>query len=1016
MARHPSSSSSISSLICSYLSFSLLLFAGSSIACGVLTHNEVFRRARYLYSIYPTDTNDNNPHYVHHAYIDQILSDPSNHAAQQAGAFFPDWGYGCFSNDVPAEAAHWPPFVVASIRHFHKKYGPVLITSLTPPDGTGELVTNNMWPNGTVMTRDDLEHKNRLISFIFAIALHGSSDATWHSLKMYNGFIRMVAGLDFSGSYSDAHTLADTGGDIILSSRMDNLPSDSHAKNWVSSTWWVPTADILEIYESMGITTVNRFTFSFCIARGLAAMQAVVSAGGALYENYAERSPALVDFFDEYYLGGMDEMAANAVWCWRNVTEWLVGGAEGAGDGWGMCDTFQLIKARNGGRIEPPDPPVAGKDGGLTGYSKHTGPYEDLLKDKDFRKLVEKYEDNIYQDDLPLGAVEVYVPDNLPWFERSSPSRRGDEKQRLLYDSYYRGEDEETTTTKTSDKFHIPLPTPSSFPGSFGEPIFISTAKAFSKFGSYLSIGSHGTSKLLKGSGVEKAQEGSVDLTASAFVETEDQDYVAGGAVYSIDLKDVTNTKTVPDHKGRMWVEDSAGKYVRFSGRSDGVGIKVTDSKSDGVCSISAKVGEGSVVMNGIIRTKKLDLGSIASQGANHPNARFGAATTPVRLKLGVFNVVTAPGPQVFNASSPRIGFIPSGYLDLFLGPQRILRLAFEDLPGGDRIGEREFGTVVLAADIDGDGEEEVIIGIPFADGDREGCGVQLAEGEVAVIKMGKIVESVFNGCDGVMDGAIHRLTLPKQEKKGEQCGQNTYEWFGKSLVWAKQAALLGIGAPGRGKVFFWRWNVEDGQFKYEFAIEGGGGGFGGWGLESGVTSVGKEWVAVGVPNDEGGHRGHVQVYRIVNGEGVLIAKVKSWEEERFEKFGMVLRADNGDEGLWVGSPWAQKERGVVWWIDIGAIANWEGNWKVKLQREAIAQSVVTEDDKETVREFTVQMQLIGPEPGAHFGASLAVADINGDGKADLVVGIPFWGAANPDENARFKGAVAVYTRIDGEV
>ncbi|KAF3098536.1 hypothetical protein TWF102_006093 [Orbilia oligospora] len=1013
MARY---SSRISSLICSYLSFSIILFTGSAIACGVLTHNEILRRARYLYSIYPTDTSNHTPHYIHHAYINNILSDSSNRAAQQAGAFFPDWGYGCFSNDAPAEAAHWPPFVAASIRHFHKKYGPVLITSLTPPDGNGELVTNKLWPNGTTMTRDDLEHKNKLISFIFAVALHGSSDATWHSLKMYNGFIRMVAGLDFSGSYSDAHTLVDTGGDVILANRIDNLPPESHAKNWVSSTWWVPTSDILEIYESMGITTVNRFTFSFCIARGLAAIQAVVSASGALYEAYAEKSPAMVDFFDEYYLGGMDEMAANAVWCWRNVTEWMVGGAEGAGDGWGMCDTFQLIKARDGGKIEPPDPP-AGKDNDLVGYGRHGESYGDLLRnEKEFRKLVEKYEDNIYQDDLPSGAVEIYVPDNLPWFERPPPSRRSDEKQRPLFDLYYRDDDDSATTTK-SDKFHIPLPTPSPFPGSFGEPIFISTAKAFSKFGSYLSIGSHGTSKLLKGFGVIESQEGSIDLTASALSETEDQDYIAGGAVYSIDLKDVTNVKTVYDDEGRMWAEALAKKLVRFSGRDDGVGIKVSNFNLDGVCGISTKIGNGTVVMNGV-KKPKLDIDT-TFQEPNHPNARFGAATTAVRLKLGVFNVVTAPGPQVFNASSPRIGFIPSGYLDLFLGPQRILRLAFEDLPGGDRIGEREFGTVVLAADIDGDGEEEVIIGMPFADSDRPGCGVQLAEGEVVVIKMGKIVESVFNGCDGVVEGAIQRLKLPSVEKRGEECGQNTYEWFGKSLVWVKQAGLLGVGAPGRGKVFFWGWEVEDGQFTYEFSIEGGKGGFGGWGLESGVTSAGKEWVAVGVPDDDVAQKGHVQVYRIVNGEGVLVARVKSWEDEKFEKFGMVLRADNGDEGLWVGSPWAQKERGAVWWIDIGAIANWEGNWKkkVKLHRGPTVQTpVVEKSEKEMIREFQVQMQLMGPEPGAHFGAALASVDINGDGKDDLVVGIPYWAVANPDENSRFKGAVAVFTRIDGEV
>ncbi|EPS44071.1 hypothetical protein H072_1927 [Dactylellina haptotyla CBS 200.50] len=993
--------SRISSLICTYLSLSIGLFTQPSTTCGVLTHNEILRRARSLYSIAPASSPNDSPFQLHHAHISRILSQESTHPAAQAGAFFPDWGYGCFSNDVPSEAAHWPPFIVAAIRYFHKTYGPLYIALSRPPsldrhDGGGDqqpaYTKNTLWPNGTLMTDDDQSHKDNLLTFIFSVSLHASSDATWHSLKMYNGFIRMVAGLDFAASYNDAHSLVDTGGDIILAHRQDGIPD---SKNWVESSWWIPTTDILAIYESMGITTVNRFSFSFCVARGLAAMRAVVSAGGGLYDRYVEQSPAMVDFFDEYYLGGMDEMAGNAVWCWRNLTEWMWTGAGGdESDGWDLCDTFKLIKSRNGGKIEPPDPPLLpfgeqGSEVEKQAVYTHRGVYAQLIQqDGNFADLVERYMENIYQEEnVRLGSVRMAVPDNMPYFD-----------------------DEEVlgtaadTMADDGDKFRVPHPTPSPFPGSFGDPVYLSTGKAFSKFGSYLSIGNHGTKQILDGVTVDKAQGGSVELTASAFVETEDQDYVAGGAVYSIDLKEVLKYQPVQSDwrtsEGRVEFE-----FFKVTGRSDYHRVPFPAARTQVLCQAKASLGSKVTVLE----IEKQD-----TTGPSHPNARFGAATTPLRLKSGVYNVVTAPGPKIFNESSPRIGFIPAGYLDVFKGPQRILRLSFEDLPGGERVGEREFGSVILAADVDGDGEEEVILGMPFADGNRSGCGVQLAEGEVAVVKMGLLVENALNGCDQIVDGAVVRVNLPEWEKKGEACNQNTYEWFGRSLVWAGKSKMLGIGAPGRGKIYFWKWDEVTNGMKHDFTIWGPEKeGFGRWGVESGVSPGGHEWVVVGTPNDD--HQiGYLRVFRIIDGEGVLVAKVRSKEGEKYGKFGMVLRGVDSEGGLWVGSPWAEGEKGAVWWVDIGAIADFDGNWKhsrvrnVKEQRQA----VIGESMADLVREFTTKALLSGPEEKAHFGASLAVVDINGDRRSDLLVGIPYSGVTATDESARFHGAVAVFAKI----
>ena len=48
------------------------------------------------------------------------------------------------------------------------------------------------------------------------ILLNQVADVSWHSLAgLKDGMIRMLADTSFGGSYSDAHTFADGGGDIL---------------------------------------------------------------------------------------------------------------------------------------------------------------------------------------------------------------------------------------------------------------------------------------------------------------------------------------------------------------------------------------------------------------------------------------------------------------------------------------------------------------------------------------------------------------------------------------------------------------------------------------------------------------------------------------------------------------------------------------------------------------------------------------------------------------------------------
>ena len=59
----------------------------------------------------------------------------------------------------------------------------------------------------------------------------------------------------------------------------------------------------------------------------------------------------LTGALDDYYLGGVDEMAARTVSCWANLTRWFAHGVdreEKLRNGWGICDVFLAIQARGG--------------------------------------------------------------------------------------------------------------------------------------------------------------------------------------------------------------------------------------------------------------------------------------------------------------------------------------------------------------------------------------------------------------------------------------------------------------------------------------------------------------------------------------------------------------------------------------------------------------------------------------------------------------------------------------------
>ncbi|KAG9479175.1 hypothetical protein GDO78_012707 [Eleutherodactylus coqui] len=118
------------------------------------------------------------------------------------------------------------------------------------------------------------EDAQKLVAFLFGIASHMVADVSWHSLGIDQGFLRAMGAIDFHGSYSKAHEAGDFGGDVLS---QYELNFDYLERKCIKTSW------LLIVLISMVLQ---------------------------LYSTFARKSPFLVERFHEYFLGGMDDMAA----------------------------------------------------------------------------------------------------------------------------------------------------------------------------------------------------------------------------------------------------------------------------------------------------------------------------------------------------------------------------------------------------------------------------------------------------------------------------------------------------------------------------------------------------------------------------------------------------------------------------------------------------------------------------------------------------------------------------------
>ncbi|XP_054421001.1 phosphatidylinositol-glycan-specific phospholipase D [Pteronotus mesoamericanus] len=232
--------------------------------CGISTHIEIGHRALELLHFQDGSIN----------YKELLLE---HRDAYQAGTVFPDAFYPSICErgrfHEVSERTHWTPFLNASVHYIRENYP-------------------RPWEKDT----------EKLVAFLFGVTSHMVADVSWHSLGIEQGFLRTMAAIDFHGSYSDAHSAGDFGGDVLSQFEFNF--------NYLSRHWYVPVEDLLGIYKELyGQASISREAIVDCSYLQFLEMYGEVLAVSKLYPTYSRKSPFLVEQFQEYFLGGLDDMA-----------------------------------------------------------------------------------------------------------------------------------------------------------------------------------------------------------------------------------------------------------------------------------------------------------------------------------------------------------------------------------------------------------------------------------------------------------------------------------------------------------------------------------------------------------------------------------------------------------------------------------------------------------------------------------------------------------------------------------
>lgn len=253
----------------------------------------------------------------------------------QTGAFFPDAFYSCMGLSDAAEDSHWPPFLKIAVEYWWEKYN----NGHQGPEYNkfGDWLKNPFRAAQSVLRKERKSSGDQLKAFIYGILTHQVADVSWHSLGVKQGLLIMLTRMEFDGDIDRAHSVLDTGGDMILLKRLLNSGHDLEWFNKGKLAWNYPTDDIIEIYKRAGYA-VSKSSLDYCMIRGKAALETEFRIAKPGFVGFANQSPLLLEALEDYYLGGMMEMTMAIRHCIDRLDHWFEVGPDE--DPWDLCQVF----------------------------------------------------------------------------------------------------------------------------------------------------------------------------------------------------------------------------------------------------------------------------------------------------------------------------------------------------------------------------------------------------------------------------------------------------------------------------------------------------------------------------------------------------------------------------------------------------------------------------------------------------------------------------------------------------
>ncbi|XP_019619337.1 PREDICTED: phosphatidylinositol-glycan-specific phospholipase D-like [Branchiostoma belcheri] len=251
--------------------------------CGLTTHTEIGHRAMLNFKSTSKKMDYN-----------QLLL--KHQDAFQAGNVYPDSYYDSICRKGKyhsvSEDTHWSEFLNVTINHIRRKY---------PPP----------WNEAT----------EKLVVFLLGIVSHQVADISWHSLGIDQGFLSTMGDVNFHGSFSSAHSVGDPGGDVV-----GTFEWDLDYIHTVSD-WYVPVQDLVDIYrEFYGKPIMDASIVEECTAIMFLARLGERLVFSKLFPELSRTSPFLIEEFQSYFLGGVDDMAVWTANIWHHAIHMLDNG------------------------------------------------------------------------------------------------------------------------------------------------------------------------------------------------------------------------------------------------------------------------------------------------------------------------------------------------------------------------------------------------------------------------------------------------------------------------------------------------------------------------------------------------------------------------------------------------------------------------------------------------------------------------------------------------------------------